>query len=168
MTLINREEFKLEFKNQMDFLYKQSIEEANNEQLLNILVTVLKSKIANIWKENRLKEEKEVYYFCIEFLLGRQLQSNLLNLGVMEEVRSILDTMNINLDDLIDAESDPALGNGGLGRLAACFLDSMASNKISGHGYGIRYEYGLFEQKFVNGHQVEVPDNWLKEESYIW
>ncbi|GAA0092734.1 glycogen/starch/alpha-glucan phosphorylase [Paraclostridium bifermentans] len=168
MTLINREEFKLEFKNQMDFLYKQSIEEANNEQLLNILVTVLKSKIANIWKENRLKEEKEVYYFCIEFLLGRQLQSNLLNLGVMEEVRSILDTMNINLDDLIDAESDPALGNGGLGRLAACFLDSMASTKISGHGYGIRYEYGLFEQKFVNGHQVEVPDNWLKEESYIW
>ncbi|MGL5650343.1 MAG: hypothetical protein ACRDDE_01195, partial [Paraclostridium sp.] len=77
MTLINREEFKLEFKNQMDFLYKQSIEEANNEQLLNTLVTVLKSKIANIWKENRLKEEKEVYYFCIEFLLGRQLQSNL-------------------------------------------------------------------------------------------
>ncbi|CEP82275.1 glycogen/starch/alpha-glucan phosphorylase [Paraclostridium sordellii] len=168
MTLINKEEFKLEFRNQMDFLYKQTIEEANSEQLLNTLVTVLKCKIDNIWKESRLDKEKEVYYFCIEFLLGRQLESNLLNLGILEDIKSILKEMDINLEDLINAEVDPALGNGGLGRLAACFLDSMASLNISGHGYGIRYEYGLFEQKIVNGHQVEVPDNWLKEESYIW
>lgn len=168
MTLINKEEFKLEFRNQMDFLYKQTIEEANSEQLLNTLVTVLKCKIDNIWKESRLDKEKEVYYFCIEFLLGRQLESNLLNLGILEDINLILKEMDINLEDLINAEVDPALGNGGLGRLAACFLDSMASLNISGHGYGIRYEYGLFEQKIVNGHQVEVPDNWLKEESYIW
>lgn len=168
MTLINKEEFKLEFRNQMDFLYKQTIEEANSEQLLNTLVTVLKCKIDNIWKESRLDKEKEVYYFCIEFLLGRQLESNLLNLGVLEDIKLILKEMDINLEDLVNAEVDPALGNGGLGRLAACFLDSMASLSISGHGYGIRYEYGLFEQKLVNGHQVEVPDNWLKEESYIW
>ncbi|CEQ28938.1 glycogen/starch/alpha-glucan phosphorylase [Paraclostridium sordellii] len=168
MTLINKEEFKLEFRNQMDFLYKQTIEEANNEQLLNTLVTVLKCKIDNIWKESRLDKEKEVYYFCIEFLLGRQLESNLLNLGILEDIKLILKEMDINLEDLINAEVDPALGNGGLGRLAACFLDSMASLNISGHGYAIRYEYGLFEQKIVNGHQVEVPDNWLKEESYIW
>ncbi|CEK39625.1 glycogen/starch/alpha-glucan phosphorylase [Paraclostridium sordellii] len=168
MTLINKEEFKLEFRNQMDFLYKQTIEEANSEQLLNTLVTVLKCKIDNIWKESRLDKEKEVYYFCIEFLLGRQLESNLLNLGILEDIKLILKEMDINLEDLINAEVDPALGNGGLGRLAACFLDSMASLNISGHGYGIRYEYGLFEQKIVNGHQVEVPDNWLKEESYIW
>ncbi|SCJ37590.1 Maltodextrin phosphorylase [uncultured Clostridium sp.] len=168
MTLINKEEFKLEFRNQMDFLYKQTIEEANSEQLLNTLVTVLKCKIDNIWKESRLDKEKEVYYFCIEFLLGRQLESNLLNLGILEDIQLILKEMGINLEDLINAEVDPALGNGGLGRLAACFLDSMASLNISGHGYGIRYEYGLFEQKIVNGHQVEVPDNWLKEESYIW
>ena len=168
MTLINKEEFKLEFRNQMDFLYKQTIEEANSEQLLNTLVTVLKCKIDNIWKESRLDKEKEVYYFCIEFLLGRQLESNLLNLGILEDIQLILKEMGINLENLINAEVDPALGNGGLGRLAACFLDSMASLNISGHGYGIRYEYGLFEQKIVNGHQVEVPDNWLKEESYIW
>lgn len=168
MTLINKEEFKLEFRNQMDFLYKQTIEEANSEQLLNTLVTVLKCKIDNIWKESRLDKEKEVYYFCIEFLLGRQLESNLLNLGILEDIKLILKEMDINLEDLINAEVDPALGNGGLGRLAACFLDSMASLNISGHGYGIRYDYGLFEQKIVNGHQVEVPDNWLKEESYIW
>ena len=168
MTLINKEAFKLEFRNQMDFLYKQTIEEANSEQLLNTLVTVLKCKIDNIWKESRLDKEKEVYYFCIEFLLGRQLESNLLNLGILEDIQLILKEMGINLGDLINAEVDPALGNGGLGRLAACFLDSMASLNISGHGYGIRYEYGLFEQKIVNGHQVEVPDNWLKEESYIW
>lgn len=168
MTLINKEEFKLEFRNQMDFLYKQTIEEANSEQLLNTLVTVLKCKIDNIWKESRLDKEKEVYYFCIEFLLGQQLESNLLNLGILEDIKLILKEMDINLEDLINAEVDPALGNGGLGRLAACFLDSMASLNISGHGYGIRYEYGLFEQKIVNGHQVEVPDNWLKEESYIW
>ncbi|MCH1967743.1 glycogen/starch/alpha-glucan phosphorylase [Paeniclostridium sordellii] len=152
----------------MDFLYKQTIEEANSEQLLNTLVTVLKCKIDNIWKESRLDKEKEVYYFCIEFLLGRQLESNLLNLGILEDIKLILKEMDINLEDLINAEVDPALGNGGLGRLAACFLDSMASLNINGHGYGIRYEYGLFEQKIVNGHQVEVPDNWLKEESYIW
>ncbi|MFR9070483.1 MAG: glycogen/starch/alpha-glucan phosphorylase, partial [Paraclostridium sp.] len=168
MTLINKEEFKLEFRNQMDFLYKQTIEEANSEQLLNTLVTVLKCKIGDIWKESRLDKEKEVYYFCIEFLLGRQLESNLLNLGILEDIKLILKEMDINLEDLVNAEVDPALGNGGLGRLAACFLDSMASLSISGHGYGIRYEYGLFEQKLVNGHQVEVPDNWLKEESYIW
>lgn len=168
MTLINKEEFKLEFRNQMDFLYKQTIEEANSEQLLNTLVTVLKCKIDNIWKESRLDKEKEVYYFCIEFLLGRQLESNLLNLGILEDIKLILKEMGINLEDLVNAEVDPALGNGGLGRLAACFLDSMASLSISGHGYGIRYEYGLFEQKLVNGHQVEVPDNWLKEESYVW
>lgn len=168
MNLINREEFKVEFKRQMDFLYNQSICEASSEQLLNTLVTVLKNKVANVWEESRINKEKEVYYFCIEFLLGRQLESNLLNLGIMKEIKSILNDMDINLDELIQAEVDPALGNGGLGRLAACFLDSMASLNISGHGYGIRYKYGLFEQKFVNGHQIEVPDNWLKEESYIW
>ena len=168
MTLINIEEFKAEFKMQMKLLYAQNIEEATNEQLLNTLITVLKNKISNIWKETRINKEKEVYYFCIEFLLGRQLESNLLNLGIKEDIEKALKSMDINLDELVKEEVDPALGNGGLGRLAACFLDSMASLNISGHGYGIRYKYGLFEQKFVNGHQVEVPDNWLKEESYIW
>lgn len=110
-------------------------------------MTVLKCKIDNIWKESRLDKEKEVYYFCIEFLLGRQLESNLLNLGILEDINLILKEMDINLEDLINAEVDPALGNGGLGRLAACFLDSMASLNISGHGYGIRYSMVYLSRK---------------------
>jgi len=149
-------------------LYAQSIKDATDEQLLNVLCSVIKDIISKKWVDNKLDSQKEVYYFSIEFLLGRQLKSNLLNLGIEDVVRTGLKELNIDLDNLINAESDPALGNGGLGRLAACFLDSMASLDISGHGYGIRYKYGLFEQKFINGYQVEVPDNWLTQGGYVW
>ncbi|WP_334305635.1 glycogen/starch/alpha-glucan phosphorylase [Romboutsia ilealis] len=149
-------------------LYAQSINDATDEQLLNVLCSVIKDIISKKWVDNKLDSQKEVYYFSIEFLLGRQLKSNLLNLGIENVVRESLKELNIDLDNLINAESDPALGNGGLGRLAACFLDSMASLDISGHGYGIRYKHGLFEQKFINGYQVEVPDNWLTQGGYVW
>ncbi|WP_334319802.1 glycogen/starch/alpha-glucan phosphorylase [Romboutsia timonensis] len=149
-------------------LYAQSIKDATDEQLLNVLCSVIKDIISKKWVDNKLDSQKEVYYFSIEFLLGRQLKSNLLNLGIEDVVRTGLKELNIDLDNLINAESDPALGNGGLGRLAACFLDSMASLDISGHGYGIRYKHGLFEQKFINGYQVEVPDNWLTQGGYVW
>lgn len=152
----------------MNNLYTQTVEEASNEELLNVLSYVIKDMISNQWKGTRIYKEKVVFYFSIEFLLGRQLKSNLLNLGFEDTVRQGLNELGINLDDIIEAEQDPALGNGGLGRLAACFLDSMASVGISGNGYGIRYKYGLFEQKFVNNSQVEVPDNWLINESYPW
>ena len=168
MVEINKNNFKQSFETKMYSLYAQPIKDATNEQLLNVLGSVIKDLISKKWIDNKLDSQKEVYYFSIEFLLGRQLKSNLLNLGIEDVVRTALQEFNIDLDNLINAESDPALGNGGLGRLAACFLDSMASLDISGHGYGIRYKHGLFEQKFINGYQVEVPDNWLTHGGYAW
>ena len=165
---INKVQFKQSFETKMYSLYAQPINGATNEQLLNVLCSVIKDMISKKWVDNKLDSQKEVYYFSIEFLLGRQLKSNLLNLGIEDEIKAGLKELDIELDDLINVESDPALGNGGLGRLAACFLDSMASVDISGHGYGIRYKHGLFEQKFVNGYQVEVPDNWLTQGGYVW
>ena len=167
MVKLNKNKFKQSFETKMYSLYAQSIKDATDEQLLNVLCSVIKDIISKKWVDNKLDSQKEVYYFSIEFLLGRQLKSNLLNLGIEDVVRTGLKELNIDLDNLINAESDPALGNGGLGRLAACFLDSMASLDISGHGYGIRYKHGLFEQKFINGYQVEVPDNWLTQGGYV-
>ena len=168
MVEINKNNFKQSFETKMYSLYAQSIKDATNEQLLNVLCSVIKDLISKKWIDNKLDSQKEVYYFSIEFLLGRQLKSNLLNTVERCVVRTSLKELDIDLDNLINAESDPALGNGGLGRLAACFLDSMASLDISGHGYGIRYKHGLFEQKFINGYQVEVPDNWLTHGGYAW
>lgn len=168
MVTISKNKFKQEFETKMYSIYAQPIKEATNEQLLNALCSVIKDHISKKWIDNKLSTEKEVYYFSVEFLLGRQLKSNILNLNIEETIKQGLKELGIELDEIIKSEVDPALGNGGLGRLAACFLDSMASINISGHGYGIRYKYGLFEQKFVNGYQVEVPDNWLTEGGYVW
>ncbi len=104
---------------------------------------------------------KRVYYFSMEFLIGRLLGTNMLNLGLMNETKDALKEVGLNIDDIRECEFDAGLGNGGLGRLAACFLDSMATLEIPAHGYGIRYEYGIFRQKILNGYQVEFPDEWL-------
>lgn len=168
MITINKKRFKEDIRRKMNNLYAQTLEEASNEEIFNVLCCVIKDMISSDWQGSRIYKEKAVFYFSIEFLLGRQLKSNLLNLELEDTIREALDELGINLDDIVEAEPDPALGNGGLGRLAACFLDSMASAGISGHGYGIRYKYGLFEQKFVNNSQVEVPDNWLTNSSYPW
>ncbi|MCC3869277.1 glycogen/starch/alpha-glucan phosphorylase [Terrisporobacter mayombei] len=168
MITINKKRFKEHFRRKMNNLYAQTLEEASNEELFNVLCYVIKDMISKDWEGSRIYQEKAVFYFSIEFLLGRQLKSNLLNLGFEDTIRQGLNELGIDLDEIVESEPDPALGNGGLGRLAACFLDSMASVGISGHGYGIRYKYGLFEQKFVNNSQVEVPDNWLINSSYSW
>lgn len=168
MITINKKRFKEHFRRKTNNLYAQTIEEASNEELFNVLCYVIKDMISKDWEGSRIYQEKAVFYFSIEFLLGRQLKSNLLNLGFEDTIRHGLNELGINLDEIVESEPDPALGNGGLGRLAACFLDSMASVGISGHGYGIRYKYGLFEQKFVNNSQVEVPENWLINSSYSW
>ena len=120
MVEINKNNFKQSFETKMYSLYAQSIKDATNEQLLNVLCSVIKDLISKKWIDNKLDSQKEVYYFSIEFLLGRQLKSNLLNLGIEDVVRTSLKELDIDLDNLINAESDPALGNGGLGRLAAC------------------------------------------------
>lgn len=108
------------------------------------------------------KEKKRVYYLSLEFLIGRSLSNAILNLGIMEPVKAALDELGFDLADVVEEEEDAALGNGGLGRLAACFMDSIATLKIPAYGYGIYYEYGLFNQQLIDGYQVESPDNWLR------
>ena len=109
------------------------------------------------------KDPKTVYYMSMEFLMGRALGNNLINMTAYQEVKEALDEMGIDLNIVEDQEPDAALGNGGLGRLAACFLDSLATLGYPAYGCGIRYRYGMFKQKIENGYQVEVPDNWLKD-----
>lgn len=166
--LITKTKFKKEFESKMQGMYAQSIDEATNEQSLNVLCSVIKDSLSKNWIESKNRDDKEIYYFSAEFLMGKQLMANLLNLDILDTIEKGLDELGLNLNEICMAERDPGLGNGGLGRLAACFLDSMASLNINGHGYGIRYKYGLFEQKFVNNQQIEVPDNWLSQEGYAW
>ena len=108
------------------------------------------------------RKPKRVYYLSMEFLLGRSLGNSLINLGLYDSCEQALDETGLDLEEIRESEVDAGLGNGGLGRLAACFLDSMATLGIPAHGYGIRYDYGLFQQKIVDGRQVEMPDNWLR------
>lgn len=107
-------------------------------------------------------QQKQVYYFSMEFLPGRQLKRYLLNMDLLDTARTALTEMGLDFEAIARAEVDPALGNGGLGRLASCFMDSMASTGVPGNGTGIRYRYGLFKQKFIDGYQIELPENWLR------
>jgi len=146
-----------------------SLDEATNWDGFRALVVLLKEKMIydRVKNKDYISAEKQVYYFSMEFLIGRLLHNYLVNFQIENLVREGLAELNINLDDLLEQEVDPGLGNGGLGRLAACFLESMAFLGIKGHGNGIRYKYGLFDQKIIAGNQVEVADNWLKQ-GYPW
>ncbi len=149
----------------------KSLEEASTNDLYSALGEVIRDTISANWiqtnKTYTEKSEKQVYYFSMEFLLGRILHTNLINTGLLEACQAALAELGIDLAELEQQEPDAGLGNGGLGRLAACFLDSMAALGLPGHGTGIRYKYGLFEQRIVDKQQVELPDNWLKD-GYIW
>ena len=160
-----KETFKETVKDNVRALYRKTAEEATPQQLFQAVSYAVKDVIFDDWfatqKAYDEADAKTVYYMSMEFLMGRALGNNLINMTVYKEVQEALDEMGIDLNVIEDQEPDAALGNGGLGRLAACFLDSLATLNYPAYGCGIRYRYGMFKQKIENGYQVEVPDNWL-------
>ena len=163
----DKQTFKREVTENVKTLFRKTIEEATPQQLYQAVSYAVKEAIIDDWiatQETYDKEDpKVVYYMSMEFLMGRALGNNLINMTAYKEVKEALDELGIDLNLIEDQEPDPALGNGGLGRLAACFLDSLATLGYAAYGCGIRYRYGMFKQKIENGYQVEKPDNWLKD-----
>ncbi len=159
-------EFQNEFSRIFKSLYAFNVEEGSSKDHFMALAQFVRAQYSNKWLNTKRtyfeNKEKQVYYFSMEFLPGTQLRNNLLNIGIIDVVKNGLSQMGLDFDEIAANEVDPALGNGGLGRLASCFMDSMAATGIAGNGNGIRYRYGLFKQKFVNGYQVELPENWLR------
>ena len=163
----NKKEFQEQVKDNVKRLYRKTIEEATEQQRFQAVSYAVKDQIIDNWlatqEQYKKDDPKTVYYMSMEFLMGRALGNNLINLTSYKQVREALEEMGINLNVIEDEEPDAALGNGGLGRLAACFLDSLASLGYAAYGCGIRYRYGMFKQKIKDGYQVETPDNWLRE-----
>ena len=164
--MFKKEAFKKSVKDNVKFLYRKTIEEATQEQIFQAVSYTVKDVIIDNWlatqKAYDEQDPKIVYYMSMEFLMGRALGNNLINLCAYGEVKEALEELGFDLNCIEDQEPDPALGNGGLGRLAACFLDSLATLNYAAYGCGIRYHYGMFKQKIQNGYLIEVPDNWLK------
>ena len=162
----DKETFKKDVKNNVRILYRREIEEATPQQIFQAVSYAVKEAIIDDWLATQKTYDKEdpktVYYMSKEFLIGRALGNNLINMTAYKDVKEALDEMGIDLNVIEDEEPDAALGNGGLGRLAACFLDSLATLGYAAYGCGIRYHYGMFKQKIKDGYQVETPDNWLK------
>ena len=159
--------FKRDVRNNVKTLFRKEVEEATPQQLFQAVSYAVKEAIIDDWLATQKQYEKDdpktVYYMSMEFLMGRALGNNLINMTAYKEVKEALEEMGIDLNVIEDQEPDPALGNGGLGRLAACFLDSLATLGYASYGCGIRYRYGMFKQKIRDGYQVEAPDNWLKD-----
>ena len=169
---LTKEQFLHDFK---DILHEEQlikVEDATSAELFQTLARTIRKYITPMWLErrNKLVEDKQkiAYYFSIEFLPGRMLETNLLNLGILDVVKEGFDELGIDFTAVKQAEYDMALGNGGLGRLAAAFMDSLATTGYPGFGNGIRYRYGLFKQKIVNGYQVELPDDWFGSLGNVW
>ena len=160
------EKFKAGLVERLKRQYGKDIAHANSHDLYDAVAACTREMITSNWMATRAEYEKkpvkQLYYFSAEFLMGRALSNNLINLQIKDAVKEVLSGMNIDYNLVEDQEPDAGLGNGGLGRLASCFLDSLATLDYPGHGYGIRYEYGMFEQHIEDGYQVEYPDNWLR------
>lgn len=167
----NKDSFKNNFLKRLESMCGKGFEESTKRDQYYTLGNMVREYISRKWIETnelyRSENKKQVYYLSIEFLLGRLLVQNLLNLGIKDVVEEGLKELHISLNDIEECESDAALGNGGLGRLAACFLDSLATLNLPGHGCGIRYKHGLFDQKIVDGYQVELPEQWLRHGN-VW
>ena len=165
--MFEKEKFIQEIKDNVKNLYRKTLEEASQQEVYQAVSQAVKEVIIDQWLATQKTMEKEdpkmVYYMSMEFLMGRALGNNLINLTAYKEVKEALDEIGFDLNVIEDQEPDPALGNGGLGRLAACFMESLSTLGYPAYGCGIRYRYGLFRQKIENGFQVEVPDNWLKD-----
>ncbi|ULQ61066.1 glycogen/starch/alpha-glucan phosphorylase [Brucepastera parasyntrophica] len=163
---LNKEEFKEAIRARLKRHYGKDLEEANKHDIYDAVSTVVMDHVQTNWMATRKmygkNQVKQMYYMSAEFLMGRAMSNNLVNFGIKEGVTEVLKELNFDYTSIEDEEPDAGLGNGGLGRLAACFLDSLATLDYPGHGYGIRYQYGMFEQHIENGYQVEYPDNWLK------
>ncbi len=165
--IIDKEKFIQEIKNNVKNLYRKTLEEASQQEVYQAVSNAVKNVIIDQWLATQKTFDKEdpkiLYYMSMEFLMGRALGNNLINMTAYTEVKEALEEIGFDLNVIEDEEPDPALGNGGLGRLAACFMESLSTLGYPAYGCGIRYRYGLFRQKIENGFQVEVPDNWLKD-----
>lgn len=165
-TTFNKKKFKKEVEANTRVLFRRTLEEATPQQIYQAVAYSIKDDIIDNWIETHkayaAQDKKTVYYMSMEFLMGRALGNNMINLTCYDEVREALEEMGLDLNLIEDQEPDAALGNGGLGRLAACFLDSLATLGYPAYGCGIRYHYGMFKQKIENGYQIETPDDWLK------
>ena len=166
-TRFDKKEFIQSVETNVKTMYRKRLDEANKQEVFQAVSNTVEDMIMDQWMatQQTLAEEdpKMVYYMSMEFLMGRALGNNLINLTAYNEVKEALEELGFDLNAIEDEEPDPALGNGGLGRLAACFMESLATLGYAAYGCGIRYRYGMFKQKIENGFQVEVPDNWLKE-----
>ncbi|MBQ2053758.1 MAG: glycogen/starch/alpha-glucan phosphorylase, partial [Eubacterium sp.] len=162
----DKEGFKKEIASHVKLLYRKTLEEATPQELYQAVSYAVKDDIIDRWiathKVYKEKNVKKVYYLSMEFLVGRALGNNLINLGYYDDIKKALDEMGLDINFIEDQERDPALGNGGLGRLAACFLDSLSTLGYPAYGCGIRYHYGMFKQAIVDGYQLEEPDDWLR------
>ena len=167
MEKLDKKAFIAEVKENVKSLYRKNLDEATKQQIFQAVSYAVKDTIIENWMKTQQQYEEDdpkiVYYMSMEFLMGRALGNNLINLTEYDEVKDALEELGFDLNVIEDQEPDAALGNGGLGRLAACFLDSLATLGYAAYGCGIRYRYGMFKQKIKDGYQVEVPDNWLKD-----
>ena len=162
----SKEEFKKNVISNCKSLYRKNIEEANDQEVFQAVSYAVKDIIIDKWiathKQYEKDDPKMVYYMSMEFLMGRALGNNMINLCAYDEIKEALDELGLDINVIEDQEPDAALGNGGLGRLAACFLDSLSTLNYPAYGCGIRYKYGMFQQKIENGYQKEIPEDWLR------
>ena len=163
----DKEEFKKNVVDTVKSMYRKTLDEATKHQVFQAVAYAVKDFVIDRWiathKEYEKQDAKTVYYMSMEFLMGRALGNTMINLTCYKEVKEALEEFGIDINAIEDEEPDAAVGNGGLGRLAACFLDSLSSLGYPAYGCGIRYRYGMFAQKIVDGYQKEVPDEWLRE-----